>query len=193
MSTSKKKKYKYKSLTSTQIREELKRINYKNRYSKVLKSTIYGLIIVAAASALIATLIMPVLQINSSSMSPIYDNGDFVVSIKTNKLNQNDIVAFYHGNKILVKRVIAGAGSWVVIDKKGDVYVDGTLLVEDYVTEKTIGETDIKFPYQVPDGSWFVLSDNRTDSNDSRNAEIGAISEDDIIGKILFKVWPIGK
>lgn len=193
MSTSKKKKYKYKSLTSTQIREELKRINYKNRYSKVLKSTIYGLIIVAAASALIATLIMPVLQINNSSMSPIYDNGDFVVSIKTNKLNQNDIVAFYHGNKILVKRVIAGAGSWVVIDQKGDVYVDGTLLVEDYVTEKTIGETDIKFPYQVPDGSWFVLSDNRTDSNDSRNAEIGAISEDDIIGKILFKVWPIGK
>lgn len=180
-----------KTLTSKDIEEELKRETYRSKYVKVLKSTIYALIIIASVATLIATLIMPVLQINGTSMSPTYNGSEIVVSIKTKDLKQGDIIAFYHGNKILVKRVIAGPGSWVTIDKEGNVYVNGNVLNEPYVVERNIGESNIEYPYQVPDGSWFVLGDNRSDSLDSRNTEVGCIKEDDVIGKILFKVWPL--
>lgn len=187
------KKSNYRSLSSKLVEQELKREIYKSRYIKVLKSTIYALVIVAAVAALIATLVMPVLQINGSSMKPTYNQGEIVVSIKTKNLKQGDVIAFYHGNKILVKRAIASAGSWVVIDEKGNVYVDGKMIEEAYVTEKMLGEeADVEFPYQVPDGHWFVLSDQRSELIDSRNSEIGCVSEDNIVGKILFKVWPIG-
>lgn len=186
-----KKQSEYKALSSKQVEEELKREAYKSKYIKVLKSTVYALIIISAIATLIATLIMPVLQINGTSMSPTYSGDEIVVSIKTKNLKQGDIIAFYHGNKILVKRVVAGAGSWVTIDKEGNVYVNGSVLNEPYVVEKTLGESNIEYPYQVPDGSWFVLGDNRSDSLDSRNTEVGCIKEDDVIGKILFKVWPL--
>lgn len=187
------KEYKYKSLTSKQIEEELNREKYQSKYMKVLRSTIYCLIVVVAVAALIATLIMPVLQVNTSSMYPKYNAGDFVVSVKTKNLESGDIIAFYHGNKILVKRVIAGAGSWVHMDESGNVYVNGHILKEEYIDKKVLGEYDIEFPLQVPDGQWFVLSDDREEIVDSRNSEIGCISEEDIIGKILFRIWPFGK
>ena len=185
-----KKEIDIKSLTSKEIEEELKRETYKSKYIKVLKSTIYALVIIAAIATLLATFFMPVFQISGSSMAPKYNNGEFVVSIKTTNLKRKDVIAFYHGNKILVKRVIAYPGEWVAIDEKGNVYVDGLQLEETYVSNRVIGEYDIEFPYQVPDGHYFVLSDDRTESTDSRNSEIGCISEDDIIGKIVFRVWP---
>lgn len=185
----KKTKVDYKTLTSKEIEEELKRTIYNTSYVNVLKSTFYALIIIVAISVLIATFFMPVFQISGDSMAPLYDSGDFVVSIKTKKLKQGDVIAFYHGNKILVKRVIAGAGQWVVIDKKGNVLVDGKKVEESYVDDKQLGDVDIKFPYQVPGESWFVLSDNRAESLDSRNSEIGNIKNENIIGKIIFKVW----
>lgn len=182
---------KYKTLSSKQVEEELKRELYKSKYNKVLKSTIYALIIIAAIATLIATLIMPVFQISGTSMKPAYNEGDLVVSIKTTNLKQGDIIAFYHGNKILVKRVIASAGSWVEMDEEGNVYVDGNLLDEPYINKKILGDYDIKFPYQVPDGHWFVLGDERSESIDSRNSEIGCISNEDVIGKIIFRIWPL--
>ena len=185
------KKIDYKTLTSKQIEDELKRIDYKSRYSKVLKSTIYSLITIAAISVLIATLIMPVLQVSGSSMEPIYKTGDIVVSLKTKNLKSGDVVAFYYGNKILMKRVIATPGNWESIDDDGNVFVNGKKLEEDYVTKKTLGESDIKYPYQVPDGKWFVLSDVRENTIDSRNSEVGCVSNDNLIGKILFKVWSV--
>lgn len=185
----KKTKVDYKTLTSKEIEEELKRTIYNTSYVNVLKSTFYALIIIVAISVLIATFFMPVFQISGDSMAPLYDSGDFVVSIKTKKLKQGDVIAFYHGNKILVKRVIAGSGQWVVIDKKGNVLVDGKKVEESYVDDKQLGDVDIKFPYQVPGESWFVLSDNRAESLDSRNSEIGNIKNENIIGKIIFKVW----
>ncbi|MGN1371689.1 MAG: signal peptidase I [Candidatus Coprovivens sp.] len=185
-----KKEIDIKSLTSKEIEEELKRETYKSKYIKVLKSTIYALVIIAAIATLLATFFMPVFQISGSSMAPKYNNGEFVISIKTTNLKRKDVIAFYHGNKILVKRVIASPGEWVAIDEEGNVYVDGLQLEESYVSNKVIGEYDIEFPYQVPDGHYFVLSDDRTESTDSRNSEIGSISEDDIIGKIVFRVWP---
>lgn len=189
----KKQKISYKDLTINQIESELKREKYKYKYKNVLMTTIYSLVIIAALAALIATLFMPVLQISGSSMKPMYSEGDIVLSIKTKNLNSSDVIAFYHGNKILVKRVVARAGQWVVIDKDGNVYVDGLLLEETYIKEKVLGDSDIEFPYQVPDGSLFVLGDNRKDSIDSRNSEIGSIKTDDIIGKIIFKLWDANK
>ena len=183
----------YKDLTIDQIENELKREKYKSKYKNVLMTTIYALVIVAATAALIATLIMPVFQISSSSMAPELNNGDFVAAIKTNKLENGDIIAFYHGNKILVKRVIAKSGQWVVIDKDGNVYVDGKQLHETYVSEKKLGDCDIEFPYQVPNESLFVLGDNRSNLIDSRNSEIGSIKEENIIGKIIFKLWDANK
>lgn len=186
-----KKKNLYKPISTKTIEEELNRINYKNKYNGVLRNTLYTIIIIAAASAIIATLIMPVLQISGSSMEPLYSNGDIVVSFKTKNLSSGDIIAFYHGNKILIKRVVAKSGEWVNIDKNGNVYVNGKMLEEDYLSVKDKGDSDIEFPYQVPDGSYFVLSDDRFDSIDSRNEDIGSIKKDDLVGKILFKVWPL--
>ena len=183
----------YNSLSIDEIESELKKEKYKSKYFNILSSTVYGLIIVAALAAIIATLIMPVFQISGSSMKPVLNNGDLVISIKTKKLNSGDIIAFYHGNKILVKRVIARAGQWVVIDESGKVYVNGVLLEEPYIESFVLGDCDIKFPYQVPAESWFVLGDNRTIFTDSRNSEIGSIKEEDIIGKILFKLWDTNK
>lgn len=182
-----------KSLTVEQLEKELKRATYRSRYFKILTSTIYALIIVAAVAALVATFVMPVLQISGSSMQPTFTEGEIVLSVKTNNLKQGDIIAFYHGNKILVKRVIAGPGSFVNITIDGDVYVDGVLLDEPYIQEKMLGDTNITYPYQVPDGEWFVLGDQREVSIDSRNTEIGCVSQDDLVGKIVFRVWPLNK
>ena len=182
-----------KSLTSKQIEEELKREVYKSKYIKILKSTIYSLITIAAVAALIATLIMPVLQINGTSMKPTINEGEIVVSIKTKKVNTGDIIAFYHGNKILVKRVIATAGNWVNIDDKGNVYIDGKKIKENYVSEKELGNSDLEFPYQVPDGHYFVLGDHRSISVDSRNSKIAGVKQDDMVGKVIFRVWPLNK
>ena len=179
----------YKTLTSEEIEKELKRTIYNSSYIRVLKSTVYSLIIIVAIAVLIASFFIPVFQISGTSMAPLYDNGDIVISIKTNNLASKDIVAFYHGNKILVKRIIAGPGQWVVIDKKGNVFVDGKQIKEDYIKEKSLGDSNIKYPYQVPVDTWFVLSDNRLEVLDSRNSEIGCIKNDDIIGKIVFKIW----
>ena len=184
-------KISYKDLTINQIEQELKRVTYNKKYKNVLMTTIYSLIIIAALAALVATLVMPVLQISSSSMYPKYNTGDIVLSVKTKNIKSGDIIAFYHGNKILIKRVIAGTGNWINIDETGKVYVNGYQLEEKYVKELNFGDSDIEYPYQVPDGHWFVLSDDRTNSIDSRNKEIGSISEENIIGKILFRIWPL--
>lgn len=189
----KNKEINYKSLTITQLENELKRETYKSKYIKILTSTIYALVIISAVSALVATLIMPVIQISGSSMSQTFNEGEIVVSFKTKNLESGDVIAFYHGNKILVKRVIASAGSYVNMDEEGYVYVDGDKLNENYIEDYSLSEVDIELPYQVPDGHWFVLGDNRDDSVDSRNSEIGSISQDDIIGKIIFRIWPLKK
>ena len=183
----------YKSFSVKEIETELNRTKYNQKYMKILRSTIYSLIIIASIATIIATLIMPVFEINSNSMGDTYNQGDIVVSIKIKKINQGDIIAFYHGNKILVKRVIATSGSWVVINEDGSIYVDGSLLKEPYIEKKETLEYNIKFPYQVPDNSYFVLSDMREDMIDSRNKEIGSISQNDVIGKILFRIWPLNK
>lgn len=174
-----------------QLEEELKREKYKSRYKRVIRSTIYALITVAAASVLVATLWMPVLQIYGSSMTPTLNEGQIVVSVKTTDFKEGDIVAFYQGNKLLVKRYIAGPGSWVNIEGNGTVYVDDKKLDEPYLTEKAYGDCNIELPYQVPDGRIFVMGDHRSTSIDSRNTAVGCVSDEQIVGKIVFKIWPL--
>lgn len=174
-----------------QLEEELNREKYKKRYNRVLRSTIYTLVVVAAVAVLVATIWMPVLQIYGSSMAPTIDEGNIVVSIKGAEFEPGDLVAFYLGNKILVKRCIAGPGQWVDIDEDGDVYVDGKLLEEPYLKEKALGDCNIKLPYQVPDNRYFCLGDHRSTSVDSRNNTVGCVSEEQVVGKIVFRVWPL--
>lgn len=176
--------------TSEQWEAELNRERYRNRYGRVLRSTVYSLITVAAVAILVATLWMPVLRIYSDSMTPTLVEGDIVVSVKTGDLEPGDVIAFYYNNKILVKRVIAGPGDWVDMDEDGTVYVNGEPLDEPYLKEKAFGECDIQLPYQVPESRFFVMGDHRSVSIDSRSTTIGCIAQEHIVGKLIFRVWP---
>lgn len=170
---------------------EIKRVRYRKRYNSVLRSTIYTLIVVASLAVLVVTIWLPILKIYGSSMTPTLNEGDIVVSLKGSTIEQGDLVAFYIGNKILVKRVIAGPGQWVDIDESGNVSVDGKPLDEPYITEKSFGDANVDFPYQVPDNRYFCMGDHRATSVDSRHSEIGCIAEEQLVGKIGFRVWPL--
>ena len=177
--------------TLEQLTAELARENYKRRFGRVLRSTLFTLVVVAAAAVLVATVWMPVLQIYGSSMTPTLNEGEIVVSVKGSDFEPGDLVAFYLGNKILVKRCIAGPGQWVDINENGDVFVDGELLDEPYLIEKALGECDQSFPYQVPESRFFCMGDHRATSVDSRHSTVGCVAEEQIVGRIVFRVWPL--
>lgn len=176
-----------------QVEEELRRVRYRKRFRKVLRSTVYALIVTAAVSVLVATLWLPILRITGSSMSPTLEDGQIVVSWKSSSCERGELVSFYIGNKILIKRVIALPGQWVDIDEDGNVFVDGQLLDEPYLAEHAFGECDIELPFQVPDGQYFVMGDHRSTSVDSRSSTVGCITDEQIVGRIVFCVWPFRK
>ena len=173
------------------LEKEVKREQYRRRFKRLLRSTTNALIVVAAVAALIATLLLPVLEIAGTSMEPSLNDGDIVLLVKTDKLETGDLCAFYYSNKILIKRIIAVPGDYIWIESDGTVFLNGNELDEPYVSEKSLGECDVEFPYQVPENAYFMMGDHRETSIDSRSTVIGCVPQDQIIEKILCKFWPL--
>ena len=184
---------KHDDLTLDQLEAELKHEKYKRSFAFALRNTVFTLITVAAVAVLIAVLLMPVLQIYGSSMTPTLSEGEIVLSIKGNDFTTGDIMAFYYNNNILVKRVIAQTGDWVDITEDGTVYVNNVAIDEPYLIDKAYGETNIELPYQVPESRVFVMGDHRSVSIDSRNTAVGCVASEQIVGRIVFRVWPLSQ
>ena len=180
-------------LSSKELSQELNRVRYRHRFWTIVRNTLYVLMAVASTAVLIDVLWLPVLRIYGHSMNKTLAEGDIVVTLKGSEFDRGDVIAFYYNNKVLVKRVIAESGDWVEVNSEGEVYVNQKKLDEPYVLEKALGESNIKYPYQVPDGQIFVLGDNRATSIDSRNTSIGGISQEQIVGEIAFRVWPLNE
>ena len=176
--------------TKEQVETERKRYRRQKAYNKALRGTVYVLTIVAAVAVLIATLILPVLQIEGTSMEPTLSNGDVVLLTKTTDFDRGDLCGFTWNNKLLIKRVIGLPGDWIEIDNDGVIYLNGEKLDEPYVEKPALGECDLDFPYQVPVDQYFVVGDMRESSIDSRNTLIGSIPKDQIVGRVFFKIWP---
>ena len=177
--------------TTDQIESELKRERKSRLFSSLLRSTVYILITVAAFAILVATIFFPVMRIYGSSMVPTINEGEIVVGLKGAKFKTGDVIAFYYNNKVLVKRVICGPGDWITIQEDGTVVVNGYRLDEPYLIDKALGICDLDFPYQVPASQYFVMGDQRTVSVDSRSSTVGCISEEQIVGRIVFCFWPL--
>ena len=176
--------------TIDQIETERKRYRWKKAYFRALRGTISVLTYMAAVAALIATLVLPVLQIEGTSMEPTLVHGDIVLLTKTTTFGRGDICSFAWNNKILVKRVIGIPGDWVEMDTDGTVYLNGEKLDEPYAQQIAFGECDLEFPFQVPQEQYFVLGDMRESSIDSRNTLIGCVEKDQIVGRVFFRIWP---
>lgn len=179
--------------TREQLLLAAQKVGGRQRYLWSLKTTVYAMMAVAAVAVLVAVLLLPVLQIYGVSMNPTLYEGDFVVSVRGSKMDTGDLVAFYYNNKILVKRVIGQAGQWIDIAEDGTVYVDSVKIDEPYLSEKSLGECDIELPYQVPENRVFVMGDNRAASVDSRSTSIGCVSVEQLVGKIVFRIWPLSE
>ena len=177
--------------TVAQLEKELQRERHRHSYRSTLLSTISALVIVAAIAVLVSMLALPVLQVVGESMTPSLFQGEIVVAPKGTAFQKGDVIAFYYNNKILVKRVIANAGEWVNIDEDGNVFINDVPLDEPYITEKALGDCNITLPYQVPDGKIFVMGDHRATSSDSRNTAVGCVSQEQVVGRVVLRVWPL--
>lgn len=174
-----------------QIEAERRRLKRGKQFRHILGNTVAILLVVAAVAVLLVTLFLPVLQVSGTSMEPTLEDGDVIVLVKTLDFESGDLCAVRVAGNVLLKRMIAGPGEWVNIDKEGNVYVNGELLEEPYVTDKSLGITDITYPYQVPDNSIFVMGDHRSVSVDSRSSEVGCIPYDKVIGRVVLRIWPL--
>lgn len=176
-----------------ELRQELRRVKYNNKFAATLFNTVGTLVVVAAAAILVANLWLPILKVTGTSMSPTLQEGQVLMASKGHDFKTGDVIAFYYNNKILVKRVIAMPGDWVNISEDGTVYVNDIAIDEPYLNEKALGDCNIELPYQVPESKIFVMGDNRSVSLDSRNTAIGCVSEEQVVGRITFAIWPLSK
>lgn len=176
-----------------QVEQERRRIKHKEAYLRALSSTVGILAVVAALAVLISSLLLPVMQISGDSMEPTLKDGEIIVLVKTEHFKTGDLCSFSWNNRTLIKRIIGGPGDWIEIDEDGTVYVNQTALEETYITEKSLGECDIEFPFQVPDNHYFAMGDHRATSIDSRSTVIGSVNKGQIIGKVMFRIWPLSE
>ena len=176
-----------------QLEAELSRVKHKREYGRMFRETIVILLGVAASAVLISMLFLPVLRVTGSSMEPTLSSDDIVLCSRYSKLRKGDIAAFYFNNKVLLKRVIGVSGDVINITEDGDVLVNGKEVNEPYIKEMSLGECDLKFPFQVPENRIFVLGDNRSTSIDSRSSAVGCIADEYIIGKVFLRAFPFNK
>ena len=188
-----KKKKTYSLPTVQQLETELKRESYRKRRRKMFRGTVAVLAVAVAAALLVSNLLLPILRIYGSSMTPSLVNGDIVAAVRNGSYERGDVIAFYYNNKILVKRIVGLPGEWVDIDRNGNVYIDDELLEEPYLEEKALGECDVELPYQVPEGRYFVMGDHRSVSSDSRSSQVGCVPGEQIVGRLIFRIWPLNK
>ncbi|MBO4694070.1 MAG: signal peptidase I [Clostridia bacterium] len=181
------------NLSVESLQKELNRVEKKILFCKKIRNTIFSLIVIAAITVIISVMLFPVLRVFGTSMKPTLCEGDLLISLKTEKIRTGELVAFYYGNKVLIKRCIATAGDTVSIDESGAVTVNGEEINEPYVSEKAFGECDLEMPYYVPENRYFVMGDQRKDSIDSRSTKIGCVAPEQIIGKVVLRIWPINK
>lgn len=175
-----------------QVSRAYQQDQYRKRYKRAFISTLSVLEVIAAVAVLVSTLFLPVIQVSGNSMEPTLSDGDVLVLLKSKRYERSQLCCISWQNKMLLKRIIGLPGDVVSIDIQGNVSVNGVLLDEPYVSDKTLGECDVTFPCQVPEGKVFVLGDHRSTSIDSRSSEIGCVDQDQIVGFVLFQVWPIG-
>jgi len=180
-------------LSSQMIQNEIKRVKHKKNSKKIFRETVFSLAIVAAVAVLVAMLLFPTFRLTGSSMEPTLESNELVICVKMSKFKPGNIIVFYYNNKVLIKRVIGTSGDIIEISEQGDVYVNGVQLEEPYLTNKSLGNCDIEFPYQVPENRIFVMGDNRETSVDSRETSVGCIADEYIIGKVFLRVWPFDK
>ena len=163
--------------------------------SALFKLTLKIVIIVTVTASLLLnlfTFIMPVVKYYGTSMSPTLEDGQILIVNKMAEIEHGDIIAFYYNNKVLVRRVVATGNEQLSIDIFGTVSVNGKELDEPYIENKTLGQCNLDFPYNIPSGAFFVLGDNRNVAMDSRLEEIGVVTDDRLIGKVVFSIKPFG-
>ena len=174
-----------------QVKREREKLKYKKEYRRTIKHVLGVLLVAAAVSVLLATVFFPILRVSGVSMEPTLEDGQVIVLEKSGKFKTGDLIGFYYQNKILLKRVIGQAGDYIDIDADGNVYVNDEKLDEPYLKDQALGECDINLPYQVPDGKIFVMGDHRSKSIDSRSKLVGCVSDEQVVGRVVFRLWPL--
>lgn len=174
-----------------QVKREREKLKYQKEYRRTIKHVLGVLLVAAAVSVLLATVFFPILRVSGVSMEPTLEDGQVIVLEKSGKFKTGDLIGFYYQNKILLKRVIGQAGDYIDIDADGNVYVNDEKLDEPYLKDQALGECDINLPYQVPDGKIFVMGDHRSKSIDSRSKLVGCVSDEQVVGRVVFRLWPL--